>query len=86
MDTHKLHQTQCYISDYYGGNLQARIIFGNNLVPSTLVIRLEEGKCNYSTRNATNQTDLYMHMFKCHAENVRVMFTPSKDYNGPEDP
>ena len=65
---------------------KARIIFGNNLVPSTLVIRLEEAKCTYSTRNASNQTDLFMHHVKCQAENVRVMLTPSQGYSGPADP
>ena len=62
------------------------MVFGNNLVPSTLVVRFEEAKCTYSTRNASNPTDLFMHMFKCQAVNARVMLVPSRDYTGPDDP
>mgnify|MGYP001791551113 CR=1 FL=1 len=61
-------------------------MFGNNLVPSSLVIRLEEAKCIYSTRSATHPADLFMHMLKCQAENVRVMFVPSQGYAGEKDP
>lgn len=64
--------------------LQARFVFGNNLTPSTLVVRLEEAKCMYTTSEALNLADLFRHDITMAAENVRIMFTPSLGYTGPK--
>lgn len=61
---------------------QARIVFGNRLVPTTLSVTVEESHFVYSTKPAVCTLDRFMHFVKSKAENVRVMLVPSLKYTG----
>ena len=65
--------------------LQGRVVFGNYLVPHSLLIKFEKADMMYTTKPASTLSDLFMHVVKCEAENLRVMFVPSPKYNGPLD-
>ena len=51
---------------------QGRVVFGNRLVPTTLIVSVEEARCLYSTKPAASQHDLFMHYVKMTAENFKV--------------
>lgn len=65
--------------------LQGRVVFGNYLLPHSLLIKFEKADIMYTTKPASTLSDLFMHVVKCEAENLRVMFVPSPKYNGPRD-
>ena len=48
------------------------MVFGNRLVPTTLIVSVEEAKCLYSTKPSASQHDLFMHYVKMTAENFKV--------------
>ena len=48
------------------------MVFGNRLVPTTLIVSVEEAKCLYSTKPSASQHDLFMHYCKMTAENFKV--------------
>ncbi|XP_076446239.1 bridge-like lipid transfer protein family member 1 isoform X6 [Babylonia areolata] len=62
-----------------------RVVFGNYLVPHSLLIKFEKADVMYTTKPASTLSDVFMHVVKCEAENLRVMFVPSPKYNGPLD-
>ena len=53
-----------------------KFIFGNRLLPTTLLITMEEAHFTYSTKPATCNLDHFMHFVKTKAENL----TAFKDY------
>ncbi|XP_021348394.1 uncharacterized protein KIAA1109-like [Mizuhopecten yessoensis] len=62
-----------------------RCVFGNQLVPNTLIVHFEEGQLVYTTKPASTQSDQFMHYLIGKAENFKVMFVPSPKYAGPVD-
>ncbi|XP_041357043.1 transmembrane protein KIAA1109-like isoform X2 [Gigantopelta aegis] len=62
-----------------------RLIFGNYLMPYTLIGNFEEAHLVYTTKPASTPFDQFMHVIKCKAENTRVMLVPSPKYTGPVD-
>ena len=65
--------------------LQGRCVFGNHLVPNTMVVHFEEGNFVYTTKPASTPTDQFMHYTIGKAENFKLMFVPSPKYTGPID-
>ena len=63
----------------------AKFVFGNKLLPTTLVLSLEEAHCTYSTKPAGCQLDHFMHFLKCKVENFKVLLAPSPKYTGMRD-
>lgn len=63
----------------------AKFVFGNKLLPSTLVVSVEEAHCTYSTKPAGCSLDHFMHFVKSKAENLKVMLAPSPKYTGMND-
>ncbi|KAK7097228.1 hypothetical protein V1264_004238 [Littorina saxatilis] len=61
------------------------VVFGNYLVPHSMLIKFEKADVMYTTKPASTLSDLFMHVVKCEMENLRVMFVPSPKYNGPLD-
>ena len=59
--------------------------FGNKLLPTTLVISVEEAKCTYSTKPAVCALDHFMHFFKCKADNFKILLASSPKYTGLRD-
>lgn len=51
---------------------QARFVFGNRLVASTLILTTDKAECCYSTKQAACSLDHFMHVVKSKAENFRV--------------
>ena len=62
-----------------------RFVFGNHLIPSTLSIVLEESYFVYTTRPAVSPHDLFTHITKCKAENVKIILAPSPKFMGIRD-
>jgi hypothetical protein len=62
-----------------------RFVFGNHLIPSTLSIILEESYFIYTTRPAVSSHDLFTHITKCKAENVKIILAPSPKFLGISD-
>lgn len=59
-----------------------RFVFGNHLVPSTLLITFEEGNITYTSRPAVSPHDLFTHIAKAKAESFKVILAPSPKYTG----
>ncbi|XP_071088521.1 bridge-like lipid transfer protein family member 1 [Haliotis cracherodii] len=62
-----------------------RVIFGNYLVPYTLIGSFEEGHLIYTTKPASTPFDKFMHVLKCKVDNMKVMLVPSPKFTGPTD-
>ncbi|XP_071510002.1 bridge-like lipid transfer protein family member 1 [Diadema antillarum] len=62
-----------------------RIVFGNKLVPSSLMISLEDCHGSYTTRAPECRWDQFTHEVKCTGEGLRVVLAPSPKYEGPVD-
>lgn len=62
-----------------------KFAFGNKLLPSTLVISVEEARCTYSTKPAVCALDHFMHFVKCKADNFKILLAPSLKYTGLRD-
>lgn len=52
--------------------MQGRVVFGNRLIPTTLLVNVEEAHFVYSTKPAASKLDHFMHFVKCKAENLKV--------------
>lgn len=68
-------------------NLQsiAKFVFGNRLLPTTLVIYFEEARFMYSTKPAACSLDHFMHFLKGKAENFKILLASSPKYTGLRD-
>nr|XP_039251251.1 transmembrane protein KIAA1109-like isoform X2 [Styela clava] len=64
------------ITIYYG-----KVIFGNRLLPSTLVVAFEDANSQYKTTKASNKYDLFMHVLEGTMGSLRVMLVPSSKYD-----
>ncbi|XP_065930909.1 bridge-like lipid transfer protein family member 1 isoform X3 [Magallana gigas] len=62
-----------------------RIIFGNHLVPHSLIFSFEDGHFTYTTKPASTPFDQFMHDATGKAENFKLMFVQSNKYTGPLD-
>lgn len=51
---------------------QARFVFGNRLVPSTLLLITDKAECTYTTKPAACSLDFFMQVVTAKAENFRV--------------
>ncbi|RXG59111.1 hypothetical protein Avbf_01112 [Armadillidium vulgare] len=60
----------------------ARFVFGNHLVPSTLLFTMDKAECVYSTKPPACSLDFFMHVVKAKSENFRVILAPSPKYTG----
>ncbi|MPC08090.1 uncharacterized protein E2C01_000665 [Portunus trituberculatus] len=60
----------------------ARFVFGNRLIPSTLLLTTDKAECQYTTKPAACSLDYFMHAFTSKAENFRVILAPSPKYTG----
>lgn len=47
-------------------------MFGNRLLPTTLLIAVDEAHLVYTTKPAYNRFDQFMHTVKCRTENFKV--------------
>ena len=54
----------------------AKLVFGNRLLPTTLVVSADEAHCTYSTKTAGCSLDHFMHFVKLRAENFKVRAVP----------
>ncbi|XP_052791422.1 bridge-like lipid transfer protein family member 1 isoform X3 [Mya arenaria] len=54
-----------------------RFIFGNKLIPNTLIMHLDNSHVIYTTVQPTTMFDLFMHDLKIRSDNLRIMFVPS---------
>lgn len=61
------------------------MVFGNPLVPTVLVVGVEELRGTYTTISPSTEYDLYMHDINCSVDELRIMLAPSKDYMGRVD-
>ncbi|KAH3829887.1 hypothetical protein DPMN_103118, partial [Dreissena polymorpha] len=59
-----------------------RFVFGNNLVPNTLIVHLDDSEVTYTTLPPTTPFDLFMHDIKVKSDSLRIMFVPSDKYTG----
>ena len=59
-----------------------KFIFGNRLLPTTLLITMDEAHFTYSTKPATCNLDHFMHFVKTKAENLKVVLAESPKYVG----
>ena len=50
----------------------AKLVFGNRLLPTTLVVSADEARCTYSTKPAGCALDHFVHFVKLRAENFKV--------------
>lgn len=56
---------------------QARFVFGNRLIPSTLLLTTDKAECQYTTKPAACSLDYFMQALTSKAENFRVSVCPS---------
>ena len=63
----------------------AKLVFGNRLLPTTLVVSADEARCTYSTKPAGCALDHFVHFVKLRAENFKVLMAPSPKYTGLRD-
>lgn len=54
--------------------IKGRVVFGNRLIPTTLLVNVEEAHFVYSTKPAASKLDHFMHFVKCKADNFKVTF------------
>ena len=59
-----------------------RFVFGNNLVPNTLIVHLVDSKVTYTTTTASTVFDEFMHDLKVKSDSLRIMLVPSVNYTG----
>lgn len=64
---------------------QGRVVFGNHLVPNSMIVKFDDGNFTYTTKPASTPFDILMHDAKGKAENFKIMFVPSPKYHGPVD-
>ncbi|XP_053399583.1 bridge-like lipid transfer protein family member 1 isoform X2 [Mercenaria mercenaria] len=57
-----------------------RFVFGNNLVPNTLIVHLDDSHVTYTTTPPSTPFDLFMHDLKVKSDSLRIMFVPSDKY------
>ncbi|XP_041461922.1 transmembrane protein KIAA1109-like isoform X2 [Lytechinus variegatus] len=62
-----------------------RFVFGNKLVPSVLMLRIDDCHGSYTTREPECRWDRFTHEVKCTAEQLKVVLAPSPKYEGPID-
>ncbi|XP_076117611.1 bridge-like lipid transfer protein family member 1 isoform X3 [Mytilus galloprovincialis] len=62
-----------------------RVVFGNHLVPNSMIVKFDDGNFTYTTKPASTPFDILMHDAKGKAENFKIMFVPSPKYHGPVD-
>ena len=60
-------------------------MFGNHLVPHTLLLKFERADMVYTTKQASTLSDYFMHVMKCETENLHAVLVPSPKYAGPLD-
>ncbi|XP_050686161.1 transmembrane protein KIAA1109 homolog isoform X6 [Eriocheir sinensis] len=60
----------------------ARFVFGNRLIPSTLLLTTDKAECTYTTKPAACSLDYFMQVITSKAENFRVILAPSPKYTG----
>ena len=60
-------------------------MFGNYNIPTTLSVNIGEAHIMYTTKPASTPFDLFMHIIKCRAERLKMMFVNSPKYTGPVD-
>ncbi|XP_076826116.1 bridge-like lipid transfer protein family member 1 isoform X2 [Clavelina lepadiformis] len=58
-----------------------RAIFGNKLLPNSLVVAFSDGEFQYKTTEPSNSDDLFMHALEGELGTVRVMLVPSLGYD-----
>nr|CAB3258643.1 uncharacterized protein KIAA1109 [Phallusia mammillata] len=58
-----------------------KFIFGNRLLPNTLVASFEDGDIQYKTTEASNPSDIFMHVVEGNLSEFRVKLTPSADFD-----
>ena len=59
-----------------------KFVFGNRLLPTTLLVTVEEAHFTYSTKPATSNLDHFMHFVKTKAENLKGVLAESPKYTG----
>ena len=59
-----------------------KFVFGNRLLPTTLLVTMDETHFTYSTKPATSSLDHFMHFVKTKAENLKVVLAESPKYTG----
>ena len=59
-----------------------KFVFGNRLLPTTLLVTVEEAHFTYSTKPASTSLDHFMHFVKTKAENLKVVLAESPKYTG----
>ncbi|XP_065578984.1 bridge-like lipid transfer protein family member 1 isoform X2 [Artemia franciscana] len=60
----------------------ARVVFGNRLSPTSLVLSMEEGHVVYTTKPAVTPVDPFMHAISCDAENFSILLARNETYQG----
>lgn len=71
--------------EYFKKMFQGRFVFGNHLVPTTLIVNFEEAHAVYTIKPAQSKLDQFTHIVKCKAENAKVLLAPSPKYTGMVD-
>ena len=61
---------------------QCRLVFGNHLVPNTLIVHLDDSHVTYTTTPASTAFDEFMHDVKVKSDSLRIMLVQSKNYTG----
>jgi len=64
---------------------QCRFVFGNHLVPNTLIIHLDDSNVTYTTMPPTTPFDEFRHDLKVKSDSMRIMFVRSDKYKGEVD-
>jgi hypothetical protein len=59
-----------------------KFVFGNRLLPTTLLVTVEEAHLTYSTKPASTSLDHFMHFVKARCENLKVVLAESPKYTG----
>ena len=63
-------------------SFQCRFVFGNNLVPNTLIVHLDDSHVTYTSTPASTVFDEFMHDLKVKSESIRIILVPSDNYTG----
>ncbi|GAB6024106.1 hypothetical protein CHUAL_008817 [Chamberlinius hualienensis] len=62
-----------------------RVVFGNRLLPTTLLISSEDAHMVYTTKLPFSRIDKFRHTVNCRADNFKIILAPSPKYRGIED-
>ncbi|XP_033635636.1 transmembrane protein KIAA1109 homolog [Asterias rubens] len=62
-----------------------RIVFGNQFVPSVLILSIEDAHGSYTTNSPLAPWDFFMHEILCEAEQFKLILAPSPKFDGPTD-